>query len=187
MIQLLTSPVKRTATAFRPSWYRTATTTARVSSDPSEFTTRTPSSNSNGRPEAKSTSCAVPNSITVCSCKGRIAVASDTTFTGIRIADAFGKRCANFSTHVSVSRVSATLNSLNKWPNPFPLRRWLQMPKKRTTGERPDSTHPGTEIQSANEMHEHGQRMRQLSERKRLRRLALGNRQVETFLAGVSG
>ena len=41
MIQFPTSPTKRAATALRPSWYRTATTVARVSSDPSELSRRT--------------------------------------------------------------------------------------------------------------------------------------------------
>ena len=70
MIQLPTSLMKRAATAFRPWWYLTATTLARASSEPSEFTTRTPSSNSSGSVEANSTSCSVPNSIMVCSCSG---------------------------------------------------------------------------------------------------------------------
>jgi hypothetical protein len=187
MIQLLTSPVKRTATAFCPSWYRTATTTARVSNDPSEFTTRTPSSNSSGNPEANNNSCAVPNSITVCSWRGRIGVASETTFTGIRTADAFGNRCANFSTHVSVAPLSATLMSLNKWPQSLSSRCCLCPSEKRTPGEQPDSPDPETENQSVNEVHEGGQSIRRLMRGKQLRRFDLGNWRAGTFLAGVSG
>jgi hypothetical protein len=114
MIQLPTSPTKRAATAFRPWWYRTATTLARASSEPSELTTRTPSSNSSGSEEENSTSCSVPNSIVVCSCSGRRAPESVITRTGIRTGEALGKSCASFSTQVcAVADGATTVASLN--------------------------------------------------------------------------
>jgi len=100
IIQFPTSPTKRAATALPPPWYRTATTVARASSEPSEFTNRTWSSNSSGNVEEKRTSRAVPNSITVCSCNRRRPVTAVVTRTGIRTGETLGKSCASFSTHV---------------------------------------------------------------------------------------
>src|SRR5947209_18968247 len=105
-IQLATSRVKRAATAVRPPVLCKATTEASASSVPSEFCTRSVSANSSGRVDAKSTSCEVPNSITVLSVKG-FPSATRVRRTGMRTGLASGKNLASLAVDVSRARAAA--------------------------------------------------------------------------------
>jgi len=119
MIQFPTSPTNRAAIALRPPWYRTATTVARASSEPSEFNRRSRSSNSSGNVDANSTSCGVPNSMTVCSCSRRRPADIVVTRTGMRTAVADGKSSDSFSTHVGSARTETVCASRDTGMYPY--------------------------------------------------------------------
>src|SRR5882762_2479393 len=102
--------VNLTATAFRPSWYCTATTVASAAAPARESRcTRTWSSNSSGRVDRKIACCAPPNSKTVASRNLAPPPRSAVTCTGTRTAAEPGKKrasCRAQSTSCSTTAIS---------------------------------------------------------------------------------
>src|SRR5262249_37743465 len=95
--QLQAPCTNRTATAFLPSWYCTASTVASTWLPPFRLSRRMWSPNSSGSVERNMAWFALLNSTTVASCRLVLPPRDEVTCTGIRTALACGKNCANCS------------------------------------------------------------------------------------------
>src|SRR6266404_2397594 len=112
--------VNLTATAFRPSWYCTATTVASAAVPARESRcTRTWSSNSNGSVDRKIACCAPPNSKTVTSRSLAPPPRSAVTCTGTRTTAEPGKKRA--SCPAQSTSCSLTVISVERFTQPLAL------------------------------------------------------------------
>src|ERR1700730_993354 len=131
--------VNLTATAFRPSWYCTATTVASaVAPARASRCTRTWSSNSSGSFEIKIACCAPPNSKIVASRSLAPPPRSEVTCTGTRTGAEPGKKRASCPAQSTSGSMTAT--SVERFTQPLAYRRHSSQGSRACTHVPPRNT-----------------------------------------------